>query len=71
MTTALSPCRMAWPMPDVFAALSVHTSSSTPASVVTLPTGFVPGLGSMARIGRPAVPVHPQNVTGFGVSAMN
>ena len=57
-------------MPDVFAPVSVQTSSGPDGPEIE-PTALVGTSGSSAMTGSPASPVQPQKLRGSGVSAMN
>jgi len=70
-TTALSPARICFAVPDVFAPVNVQTSSG-PDGPEIVPTALVAASGISAMTGSPvASPVQLQKVRGSGVSEMN
>src|SRR6185295_20134816 len=70
MTTALSPCRICWATPLVFAAESTQTSIG-PLGPTSVAEALLAASGIMAMIGRPAGAVQLQKVNGLGDSTMN
>ena len=69
--TALSPARIDWAVAGGVAARRARTSRTGPLGPVIVADTVVTVSGIIAITGRPALPVHPQNVSGLGDSVMN
>lgn len=71
IVVALSPARIACGVPVVLPEYSPHVGMLLPSWRVIVEDIEVIGSGIIAMTGNPTAPVHPQSVTGLGVSAMN